>query len=223
MVDRMDRRMSGIILGGDMLTQSRHGANNSGASLQKDQGEIILNGDCELITETLNAQISRLVIREVFGTDEALAEIIITPEVATDVDRDIRVDTLLLQSGAKLSVQDMLARYDRSESEDDDELAHAPAAAKADAETRGQGDGESASNDQITTGLNDDLAPLRTALERIVNSSNDDELASAAHNLSANFPHIITAVMAGEHGTGALNRVIAQNLLAGLENSNQSA
>jgi hypothetical protein len=217
MVDRMDRRMSGIILGGDMLTMSRHGANNSGASLQKDQGEIILDGDCELVTETLNAQISRLVIREVFGTDEPLAEIIITPEVANDVNRDIKVDTFLLQSGAKLSVQDMLARYDRSEAEDGDELATAPPTAKADAETRGQGDAESASNDQITTGLNDDLAPLRMALERIVKSSNDDELASAAHNLSANFPHIITAVMAGEHGTGALNRVIAQNLLAGLE------
>jgi spermidine synthase len=93
MVDRMDRRMSAICRGGDMKTMSRGGADNAGASLQDDETDILTEADCELLTETLNAKITRLVIREVFDTDECLAEIVINPEISTDTKREMEVDT----------------------------------------------------------------------------------------------------------------------------------
>ena len=121
MVERMDRRMSAICRGADLMTMSRH--NSEGASLQDGESDILNEADCELVSETLNECISRVVIREVFGTDEMLVRLIITPDVQKDTTREVAVDTFLLNAGCEISKRDLMARYDRQPADEGDELA----------------------------------------------------------------------------------------------------
>jgi phage gp29-like protein len=111
LVEKMDRAITTLWRGGDLGTTSSHNA--TGASLQADEAEILETDDASLISETLSTQVSRHVLRYHFGDAPQLAYINIKTREKRDLELSLKVDQFLLQSGAPISVQDALERYDR--------------------------------------------------------------------------------------------------------------
>lgn len=72
LVEYMDRKMAAIWRGADLSTISS-GKEGTGASLQGDEGDLLLEDDAQLITETLNQQVDTYVIEYLFGATEPLA------------------------------------------------------------------------------------------------------------------------------------------------------
>ena len=110
LVERMDRAMSALWRGSDLSTMS---ADNKGASVQGDEGDILLLDDASMISETLNTQVGRWVIAQRFGTDEPMAFLKIVVPERQNVDLDLKIDELLLKAGAKLGERERLEHYGR--------------------------------------------------------------------------------------------------------------
>jgi hypothetical protein len=116
LVERMDRAMSAMWRGSDLSTMSRGGkgqAQSVGASVQGDESEILELDDTETISETLNIQVSRSVIRYAHGDDEPLAYIKVQTTRRVDVQNEILVDEFLCSNGFPLDLQSVSERYGR--------------------------------------------------------------------------------------------------------------
>jgi len=112
MVERMDRRLAALCRGADLSTLSRHDA--SGASLQGDEQDLLIEDDCELISETLQSQISRFVIQYTYGTDQPLAYVRINPPQEKDIKSEVLVDQFLIDNGGELDGSETYERYNRT-------------------------------------------------------------------------------------------------------------
>ena len=112
MVSNMDRAMTIIWRGGDLGTSA--GKDATGASLQKDESEILEGDDSILIQETLTNQVSRFVIAWTFGAGTpVLAYIKFGHAQEQNVDEDLKIDEFLLDAGAPMEVNATLERYGR--------------------------------------------------------------------------------------------------------------
>lgn len=111
LVEKMDRAMTILWRGSDLSTMSAHNA--AGASLQADESDILEADDAQMISETLDTQVSRFVLRYYFGDAPQLAYLKIRSVEKRDLDLDLKIDQFLVQSGAPISVRDALERYDR--------------------------------------------------------------------------------------------------------------
>lgn len=111
MVERMDRRMASLCVGGDLSTISRENA--IGANPQSADAEDMTEDDCQLISETLQTQVARQVIRYVHGV-EPLAYIKLIPPQSQDIKSDVLVDTLLTSLGGELPAAETYERYNRT-------------------------------------------------------------------------------------------------------------
>lgn len=112
MVERMDRRLTSLVLGSDLSTMSRE--NGVGANPQQADSDQLLEDDCEMISETLQMKLSRAVIQYVHGTSEPLAYLKILPPIQRDTTQEIAVDQFLLDNGGELDAQQTFERYDRT-------------------------------------------------------------------------------------------------------------
>lgn len=121
LVDRCDRVIAALWRGGDLSTMSAQGEAGQGASLQGDEGDILLQDDAELISETLNTQVLPWITRYQFG-DEPLVEIQIPIPERTDSAKELEVDKFFLGNGLSLSARDLRERYGRREPDPDDEI-----------------------------------------------------------------------------------------------------
>lgn len=119
LVDRCDRVIAALWRGGDLSTMSAQGEAGQGASLQGDEGDILLQDDAELIAETFNAQVLPWITRYQFG-DEPLVEIQIPIPERSDSTKELEVDKFFLGNGLALSARDLRERYGRREPDADD-------------------------------------------------------------------------------------------------------
>jgi phage gp29-like protein len=116
LVERMDRAMSAMWRGSDLSTMSRGGQGqqrSSGASVQGEESEILEVDDTEMISETLNIQVTRTVIRYQHGDDEPLAYIKLNTSSKQDIQNDVLIDQFLRDSGFPLDFQTVSERYGR--------------------------------------------------------------------------------------------------------------
>ncbi len=116
LVERMDRAMSAMWRGSDLSTMSRGGQGqqrSTGASVQGEESEILEVDDTEMISETLNIQVTRSVIRYEHGDDEPLAYIKVLTTRKLDLQNEILVDQFLRDSGFPLDFQSVSERYGR--------------------------------------------------------------------------------------------------------------
>ena len=111
LVERMDRAMTVLWRGGDLGTLSSRDA--AGASLQADESALLEADDAQLISETLDAQVSRRVLAYYFGDAPALAYLKIRTSEREEIERELKIDQFLLAAGVPLSVKDALERYNR--------------------------------------------------------------------------------------------------------------
>ena len=114
MVEMCDKGIAALYRGADLSTISGATGESTGASVQGDETDILEQDACEMISETLNAQIDRYVIRYTTGDDVPLAYVSIAPSDRPNVDQDIKIDNHLTGLGVELSQNDALARYGRS-------------------------------------------------------------------------------------------------------------
>src|SRR6185295_17625048 len=81
LIERADRKIAALFRGADLSSMSSNSGEGTGASLQKDEEEILDRDDASIISETLN-EVERIVIAWHFGAGtEPLAGIkIIVPK-----------------------------------------------------------------------------------------------------------------------------------------------
>jgi hypothetical protein len=110
-MEYMDRGIATLVRGGDLSTISR--ADGTGSNPQADETEALLQDDCAMVSETLQTQIDRLVIRMVHGDDKPAAYIVISPPSDEDLVRELTIDEGLQGLGVKQDAQDLAERYGR--------------------------------------------------------------------------------------------------------------
>ncbi|MDR2201120.1 MAG: DUF935 domain-containing protein [Puniceicoccales bacterium] len=109
LVDRMDRAISVLWRGSDLSTLSR--SSGTGASLQGDETTILLEDDANMISETLNEQVDRCVIRYLFGNVTPKAYIrLITARSANGKD-EISIYRTLYEMGIPLAIEDIREKF----------------------------------------------------------------------------------------------------------------
>jgi phage gp29-like protein len=130
LIERMDRVMAAMWRGADLSTISRD--RGYGASLQEKESCILEEDDGQMISETLNRQIDRWVIKYLFGADvEPLARVKVLVSGRECTADDARVDEFLLKHGAPLSVASVMERYGRALPRPGEPLLNAPEAENA--------------------------------------------------------------------------------------------
>ena len=106
------------------------GGDGVGTNAQDGESELMDADGCAMVSEALNRQVERHVIRFTCGDFEPLAGIVVNPPAETeDVDREIKIDNHLGAFGVRLSKQDMLSRYGRTEAASDEDALEPPSSA----------------------------------------------------------------------------------------------
>lgn len=124
LVDRMDRAITRLWLGGDLSTMSQLG-DATGSDAQSKDGDIFEAADALNISETLQHYVDKQVIDYRFGT-EPRAYFKLQPSVREDLTLQIQIDTFMRDSGIEQSKGDLRARYGRADPEAGEEVASAP-------------------------------------------------------------------------------------------------
>lgn len=83
LVERMDRTITALWRGSDLSTFSSNNA--SGASVQKEESNILLQDDASTLSETLNAQIDRPVLQKLFNVERGKAYIKINTQISNSI------------------------------------------------------------------------------------------------------------------------------------------
>lgn len=112
----MNKVMSAMWRGADLSTLSAGGKDmGQGASIQADEGAILEQSDCAMLSETLNERVDKFVIYWKFGPGvKPLAYLKITPPEHKETYPEIALDRFLVESGAPLGVEETMERYGRT-------------------------------------------------------------------------------------------------------------
>ena len=123
-----DQAMTILWRGADLSTVSSGNNQGTGASLQGEESDLLLQNDCAEISETLQTWVDPVVIRWATGwTDKPLAYVKVTPPKSVDIVKEIATDKFLLESGVVQSQEAMLERYGRRKIGEDETPLERPA------------------------------------------------------------------------------------------------
>jgi len=115
LIERMDRALATLWRGADLSTISAGDGQGTGASVQGDETDLLEQDDAQLISETLNAKVEPFVISYYFGEGVTpLAYIKLSTKQKDTVERDIKIDSFLRDSGVPISVDSTLERLSRT-------------------------------------------------------------------------------------------------------------
>ncbi len=230
LIERMDRAMSALWRGSDLSTMS---ADTKGASVQEGEGDILLEDDAALISETLNRHLDRWIIWQKFGTWEGLAySKLIAPE-KVNTTNDIAIDTFLLNAGFQLGANERGEFYGRPQMDPKD--TPLKAAPKQTPPMPGQEGKELANErrkgaDTPTLGkllvaarkswpeaMASDLAPLRTALAKSL-EGDDEGLPARLKALSAKMHDrdFVKRIIGANGSTKALEEILSAAAATGI-------
>ncbi|MDR2735762.1 MAG: DUF935 domain-containing protein [Puniceicoccales bacterium] len=109
LVDRMDRAISALWRGSDLSTLSR--ASGTGASLQADETALIEEDDATMISETLNEQVDKFVIRHLFGDANPKAYIRLVTKPRANTRDEIVIYRELFDMGVPLAIEDIREKF----------------------------------------------------------------------------------------------------------------
>ena len=122
LIERVDRRLSGLWRGADLSSMSSGSGEGTGASLQREEMDLIEGDDALTISEKLN-EVERLVLEWHFGRGvRPLAYIRLSVPQREDLKLLLEAVTKLVELGAKISVDDMLERFGIEQPKAGDEL-----------------------------------------------------------------------------------------------------
>lgn len=112
LAEYMDRMIAILVRGGDLSTISREG-DSSGSNRQQDETDALLEDDCAFISETLQIQLDRAVIRMVHGDETPAAYVVVNPPSNQDLAGDLAIDEGLARLGVTQDAEDLAERYGR--------------------------------------------------------------------------------------------------------------
>jgi len=131
LVNQMDRYMATLWRGGDLSTLSgSKPGDNTGASLQGGEELILVEDDCQLVSETLNEQIDKVVIRYLFG-EEPLAYVKLIAPKPSNLDAVIKTVDFLTKYDVPVGVNQLRERVAMPAPADKEALLKAPKAPSA--------------------------------------------------------------------------------------------
>jgi phage gp29-like protein len=110
LVERMDRALVTMWRGGDLSTIS---SNAVGAEMQDEEKDTLENDDAANITDVLNEQVDKHVIRYVHGDATPLAWVKIKENVKQDTKIDLEIDKGLREAGYEEPLEEVQKRYGR--------------------------------------------------------------------------------------------------------------
>ena len=127
LVDLMNRAIVTLWRGGDLSTMSA-GGDSVGASVQGNETDLLEEDDAGLLTETLNEQLDRWVIRYAFG-EEPLCWVKVKTGQRQDVKQDLEIDRGLSDLGFQHTAETLAQRYNRTLPEGDETVIEPRSAA----------------------------------------------------------------------------------------------
>lgn len=104
-----DRMIAALVRGGDLSTISR--ADGTGSNPQTAETKTLLEDDCAMVSETLQTQLDRLVIRRVHGDESPAAYVAVNPP---PIPKDLSIDQGLAGLGVTQDPEDLAERYGRT-------------------------------------------------------------------------------------------------------------
>lgn len=126
LVEYVDRLYAKLYRGGDLSTNSREVS--VGASLQGSESETILQDDAAWITDVLNDQVDRPIIRYLFGT-EPKAWFRLNAPKKLSVDSDMKAAGFLADRGVRIASSEAADRLGFREAEEDEDVLAAASGA----------------------------------------------------------------------------------------------
>jgi hypothetical protein len=123
-----DQAVTIIWRGADLSTVSSGNNQGTGASLQGEEGDLLLQNDCAEISETLQSWVDPVVIRWATGwTEKPLAYVKVSPPKSVDIVKEIATDKFLAEMGVAQSQEAILERYGRRAIGEDETPLQRPA------------------------------------------------------------------------------------------------
>ena len=119
-VDRMDRAIAALWRGSDLSTLSR--SSGTGASLQGDEAAILLEDDAQLISETLNQQVDRHVIKYLFGNVQQKAYIHLITTSSGNPKDEIAIYQALFEMGVPIALEDLREKFGLTTPSDEENI-----------------------------------------------------------------------------------------------------
>jgi len=238
-IERCERAISSLWLGGDLSTKSRGGQERGvGASLQADAMEDREQADCAMLSETLNAQVDPVVLEWFFGPNApVLAKVTVVSPVNEDRSLLLNLTQGAVAMGAKVPIQPVMERLNVPVAQDGEAVFTQPAtpekpapdsaaiaaAVNSDAEmnSRRKFGGVLASKlvgraqGLFPEAVASDMQPLRDALARVLHSG-DAGLIMNADALYRQLPSLAKEIIPATGSSDKLYEILSAALATGL-------
>jgi phage gp29-like protein len=183
-----DRMIATLVRGGDLSTISRN--NGNGSNPQQDDADALLEDDCAMVSETLQTQLDRLVIRMVHGDETPAAYVVVNPPSNQDLTRDLAVDEGLARLGIKQDLADLAERYGRETQDLKTQEVETQDLETQD--TREEVPNEASPElDALREALSADLQPLGAALAGALQAGDLPAMQAALKKISERMPEFM--------------------------------
>lgn len=184
----MDRMIAALVRGSDLGTLSQ--GNSQGASLQGEETAALLEDDCQMVSETLQTQLDRLVIRMVHGDVTPAAYVVIDPPSNQDLKTDMEIDKGLKDLGVVQDPEDLAERYGREMAAPVETPEVVPSSPAANAEEASAKDAVGASITDLRKRLAKDMQPLGEALAAAYQAEDFPAMTAALKKISKGMPDL---------------------------------
>jgi phage gp29-like protein len=237
LIERVDKKLAAMYRGADLSTMSSGQGEGTGASLQGEEGDILLADDCASVSETLR-EIDRMVIEWTYGADvEPLAAFTLIPPVTDDKKFLLEAAGKLADRGVQVSEASVTSRLGVElvdpDDEDDKALGRAEGGDRSpDPLKRGLQQGEAANavmrpselqrigliaqaERMLADAVRADMGPLADEVAALLDLADEDFMAGAAA-LRAKLPGYFDKTASGLATLDAWDRILASATANGI-------
>ncbi len=223
LIERMDRAIASLWRGADLSTISK--GDGTGASLQQGETDLLEDDDAANITDVLNEQIDKFVIKYMHGSNRPKAWVRIRANVREDVASDLKIDQGLKELGFASPIEALQRRYNRPDLEplgtvplanemtpkDEKDMAALQKAAQPTDKLL------KASRKLIAKAMQDDRMPIAERLAEIIDDTPDADLFEAIERFrSEELPALAEAMLTDPAAAKAFEDSMSAALLSGL-------
>ena len=181
-----DRIIATVVRGGDLSTISRE--KGTGSNPQQQDADALLEDDCAMVSETLQTQLDKLVIRMVHGDVTPAAYVVINPPSNQDLTADLTIDKGLSDLGVKQDPEDLAERYGRSVIKTPEVIGQPSTVSGEEIVAPNEADPTDAAMEKIRAALCADLQPLGDALAAAMQAGDMPAMQAALKKISKDMP-----------------------------------
>ena len=109
LVERMDRAMAALWRGSDLTTLGRENA--VGVTQQRNERDLLEEDDAQMISDTLNDQVDRIVLKHLAQTEFPKAYFHLKPSPNKNLNNDLAILKTLYDMGVSLSLNDIREHF----------------------------------------------------------------------------------------------------------------